>query len=778
MEDCKVRWGPSIHRDLHGHKNDHALLSCRFKWRIRTHKSKPAKDFTALATTYDDRGKAIHNEFRQQFEQVVTEKLAELSHSDADSTHKMYLDMCAAISHAIAEVLPTVPKRKRVKRAVSAKTKSLYDKRSNMQGCTIGEFKKLQAEIKQAGLDDYTDWVQAQSEVLAEANGRGDTKTVYEVVNALKGKSEQPPKNLSTDGNGSILRSADEVANRWFQFLSKKFDKTHTEKERPAMPVLPNTQGVDSLTIEEIQRGIAKMKPDKACGPDEIPVEVFKSCPTCMNLLLKLLFKIWCSEEVPAEFARATFVMMLHKKGSSDDPSMYRCLAMLNHAYKALSQCLLARIEKETKSYLSEWQAGFRSKRGCRDNVLTLRTIYDWALAERKDLHVTFIDYSAAFDSVGHKFLDKALQRAGASAKTRNIFRSIYSVANARTAVSDVDGETVFSDPFPIRRGVVQGDITSPIYFILALELILELHDKHPQKGINLGSTRVHTLGYADDAALLDYDIAISTARVTAIAQGSWLDADMQINVKKTKVMHVREQGMVSKTTVEEAERVCKFKCPHIGCTRIFYNKHGMKCHAGKCKWKDDYLIERIAGVRGPPRSSRQEFLIKWKGYGCEHDCWRPRCDVDPDCVADYLKANGLYDYNWPGVRCPHCYLPCKSERGLKIHLKACRYVDEAQQNFTGTAAERKVRRDKVDEAQKQGPTVECEEKALENVFSFKYLGSYFTADGDHKRDVERRCAMAMNRCGELCAVFGSHIPATGTEAENLQNGGVLPLYV
>ena len=73
------------------------------------------------------------------------------------------------------------------------------------------------------------------------------------------------------------------------------------------------------------------------------------------------------------------------------------------------------RIENETKSYLSEWQAGFRAKRGCRDNVLTLRTIYDWVLAERKDLHVTFIDYSAAFDTVSHKFLDRALQKAGAA---------------------------------------------------------------------------------------------------------------------------------------------------------------------------------------------------------------------------------------------------------------------------------------------------------------------------------------------------------------------------
>ena len=108
---------------------------------------------------------------------------------------------------------------------------------------------------------------------------------------------------------------------------------------------------------------------------------------------------------------------------------------------------------------------------------------------------MSFIDYSAAFDSIGHKLLDRALARAGATAKTRAMFRAIYAVANARSAVSDVDGATVYSKPFRIARGVVQGDITSPIYFILALELILELHDRHPDKGVKLGQQTIHTLG-------------------------------------------------------------------------------------------------------------------------------------------------------------------------------------------------------------------------------------------------------------------------------------------
>ena len=199
--------------------------------------------------------------------------------------------------------------------------------------------------------------------------------------------------------------------------------------------------------------------------------------------------------------------MLYKNKGSKDDPTKYRCLGMLNHAYKAFTQCLLARLNKETNGFLAEWQAGFRSNRGCRDNVLVLRTLYDDMIDKGKELYVSFIDYSAAFDTVSHKFIDRALAEAGASVKTRAIFRAIYQAATARTEVEGIDGKKILSNLFPIRRGVVQGDITSPIYFVLTLELILRLHDKHKQKGVDFGGHRLHTLGYADDAALIDVPV-------------------------------------------------------------------------------------------------------------------------------------------------------------------------------------------------------------------------------------------------------------------------------
>ena len=89
------------------------------------------------------------------------------------------------------------------------------------------------------------------------------------------------------------------------------------------------------------------------------------------------------------------------------------------------------------------------------------------------------------------------------------------------------------------------------------------MHDSRTDKGVPLGQTIIHTLGYADDVALIDRGDALgisrATERVTAIAVGSKADADMSISIPKTKVMHVRSQDQITSTTTDEARKICKF---------------------------------------------------------------------------------------------------------------------------------------------------------------------------------------------------------------------------
>lgn len=66
---------------------------------------------------------------------------------------------------------------------------------------------------------------------------------------------------------------------------------------------------------------------------------------------------------------------------------------------------------------------------------MALRVLCDNMMSLGKSLIVIFVDYSAAFDSVSHKFVDIAMKEAGASPKVLAIFRSIYNSAAAFIAI-------------------------------------------------------------------------------------------------------------------------------------------------------------------------------------------------------------------------------------------------------------------------------------------------------------------------------------------------------
>ena len=132
----KPKWGPAIHRDLHGEKNDHALVECLWKWRIRTVKPQPAKDFEPLyAQKYSATGKLLPNEAKIAFEEAIKAKLLELDYDEVDDDPAaMYDKICTAIHHAIDTTLPDRAKRSNIRRKVSDRTKRLFDQRQLLRG--------------------------------------------------------------------------------------------------------------------------------------------------------------------------------------------------------------------------------------------------------------------------------------------------------------------------------------------------------------------------------------------------------------------------------------------------------------------------------------------------------------------------------------------------------------------------------------------------------------------------------------------------------------------
>ena len=147
--------------------------------------------------------------------------------------------------------------------------------------------------------------------------------------------------------------------------------------------------------------------------------------------------------------------------------------------------------------------------------------LYDYVIKGRKGCVITFIDYKAAFDSVSHKFIDSVLVRAGASRKCRAIFRAIYEAAKGMVRVNGTKGQKILSEFFNIGRGVVQGDIVSPVLFILALDQLIQIYDT-AGTGVKCGNElTVRILGYADDAAMMEKKIEDMTTRLTTLTDVS-----------------------------------------------------------------------------------------------------------------------------------------------------------------------------------------------------------------------------------------------------------------
>lgn len=433
---------------------------------------------------------------------------------------------------------------------------------------------------------------------MERADKIDDSSTVFKVVKVISGLLTATSQTAPTkDKDGNIILDHEKLTAVWQDFLAGKFKETTAEAERDDFEEL-GPQLV--LTEQAFVRALQRLKKGKACGPDGIPGEVFTSCESAARELFRILQMIWSQEYVPPALVRAAFIMLYKNKGSVDNPAMYRCIGLLPHAYKILSLVMLERIMSQCSDYLSDWKAGFRPESDCRDNILLLRLLFDHVLEVDKALDVLFIDYSAAFDSIIHKFLDVSLKAAGASRKTRTMFRAIYRAAEGTARVRGLDGKHVYSESFQVRRGVIQGDIISPIFFILAMEQIFKMHDPSPD-GIALDNyLRLSTLGYADDAALLSTNAKITSQRLNKVARGSSKDADVNVHMGKTKNMHVRKQDHVAPSTVTEIKstedkykHVCKF------CDRRFKTCRGMKIHEAACNnWHgltpDVFQIEKI----------------------------------------------------------------------------------------------------------------------------------------------------------------------------------------
>jgi sorting nexin-29 len=227
-----------------------------------------------------------------------------------------------------------------------------------------------------------------------------------------------------------------------------------------------------------MEKAIWNLKINKAPGEDNIIAELIKNASQELKKrLYTLISEIWRQEKMPDDW-KIGLIVPIFKKGDKMKCENYRGITLLNVAYKILSTIILEQLKEYLEEILGEYQSGFRPQRGTTDQIFVVRQILEKCYAHDIDLHLLFIDFKRAFDSINQKRLLETLVSFGIPKKIELLVRMTLEGAQAKVIV---DGK--ISTLFNIDTRVRQGDGLSATLFNLVLHKALKKLDQNKKIG-------------------------------------------------------------------------------------------------------------------------------------------------------------------------------------------------------------------------------------------------------------------------------------------------------
>lgn len=160
-----------------------------------------------------------------------------------------------------------------------------------------------------------------------------------------------------------------------------------------------------------------------------------------------------------------------------------------------------------------------------------MRTLIEKGNKYNIPLHLAFVDYNKAFDSVEIWAILTAMDKVRIDSRYRNTLKYIYDNATIQVKIT----EDLITNKISAKRGVRQGDTISPKLLTLALEDAFKKLNWE-RKGVNIDGRYLNHLRFADDIVLISTNPEELQEMLSELREVSE-EIGLSMNMGKTKVM-------------------------------------------------------------------------------------------------------------------------------------------------------------------------------------------------------------------------------------------------
>ena len=357
------------------------------------------------------------------------------------------------------------------------------------------------------------------------------------------------------------------------------------------------------FTPKELEEALTPLNTGKASGLDNIPYEFLTHLtPPLLDSLLHIYNTSWTTGTYPTCW-KASVLIPIHKPGKDPTlPSAYRPIALLSCIGKLMERLVTTRLSwwLEEKHLLGEEQCGFRPRRSTLDVLSQMDFHISDTYRQRQVMLSLFIDLEGAFDSASHDGIFYKLATMGITGTTLAWVQNYLSNRTYQVAVG-----ASLSPSHPIRRGVPQGSIISPLLFNVLLSDLRVPHHSHLQI-------------YADDITIVTRAPTLAMAQTrlqeAATVFENWVTTwDLTVSAPKSTLMCFTLKTLPSLPTMTLCGQVVPYSRTHtflglrLDGPRLSWARHVDYLRTACNKRLD--VMKRIAGVRW---GANRDLLLRY----------------------------------------------------------------------------------------------------------------------------------------------------------------------